>query len=360
MRAFVTGGSGFIGQHVVRKLLQRDYDVVALARSESSVAELRRMGAEVAHGDVTDKESMREGMRGADVVFHLAGWYKVGARDWLKAEAINVGGTRKVLRLAQELEIPKIVYASTVAVFGDTRGRLVDEDYRSNGPFLTEYDRTKWLADYKVAEPLMEEGVPIVIAMPGVVYGPGDHSLIGSYMEDFLRGSPALFAPETTVTYAHVEDIAEGIILSAEKGKVGERYILAGPAVPLGEMVDFWSYLTGKPAPPIRIPASLITPLAPLIGALDSVLPLPDVFSREAAQIAGATYMASADKARAELGWHPRPLQAGMLETFEWLEKEIPSGGMSEEQRKIAGVALLAAAVLFMLWLLGRRSSPRE
>ncbi|MFW5941276.1 MAG: NAD-dependent epimerase/dehydratase family protein [Chloroflexota bacterium] len=355
MKAFVTGGSGFIGQHVVRKLLQRGYEVVALARSEQSTADLRAIGATVARGDILDVDSMREPMGGADVVFHLAGWYKVGADDWLQAEAINVGGTRKVLRLAHELDIPKIVYASTLAVFGDTGGRLVDEGYRSDGPFLSEYDRTKWLAHYKVAEPLIEQGAPIIIAMPGGVYGPGDHSLIGTMMELFYRGLPFLPGPETTLTFAHVEDIAEGIILAAEKGEIGESYVIAGPAVPLGEMFDFWSYLTGKPAPPIRIPSRFLKPLAPVVGVIENFVPIPDWMSREAIEITGATYTARADRARTELGWQPRPLQAGMLETFEWIAESQAGGAAGDRERKIAGLALLAAAGLFVLWLLGRR-----
>lgn len=355
MKAFVTGGSGFIGSHVVRKLLQRGYDVVALARSQESAGALEALGARVARGDINDRESMREAMQGADVVFHIAGWYKLGSSDWLKAESINVGGTRTVLRLAHELEIPKIVYTSTVAVFGDTNGRLVDESYRSDKPFLSEYDRTKWLAHHKVAEPLIEEGAPIIIAMPGGVYGPGDHSMVGTLMKLFYQGMPVLPGPETTVTFAHVEDIAEGIVLAAEKGRIGESYVLAGPAVPLGEMVDFWSYLTGKPAPAFRIPARYLRAMAPLVGLLESVVPLPPFLSRESVEVSGATYAARADKARTELGWQPRPLQAGMLETFEWVAETTPSSPLTGREQQAAVAALLAAAILFLLWLLGRR-----
>jgi nucleoside-diphosphate-sugar epimerase len=273
----------------------------------------------------------------------------------MDAETINVAGTREVLRLAQELDIPKIVYVSTVAVFGDTKGRLVDENYRYNGPFLTEYDRTKWLAHYKVAEPLIEQGAPVIIAMPGIIYGPGDHSSIADLMSQFYRGMFLLPGPQTTLTYAHVEDIAEGIILVADKGRIGESYILAGPAVPLGEMVDFWSYLTGRPAPALRIPARYLRPLAPLVGFLETIVPLPSTFSREAIDILGVTYGARADKARTELGWQPRPLQAGMLETFEWISATTPTNVLQDRERQVAGMALLAAAVLFVLWLLGRR-----
>lgn len=356
MKAFVTGGTGFIGGRVVEKLLKRGYQVVALARSESSATKLREAGAEIAIGDITDSDSMRAGMAGCDVVFHIAGWYKLGSNDWMAAETINVGGTRKVLRLAVELDIPKIVYTSTVAVFGDTKGQLVDETYYNDGPFLSEYDRTKWLAHYKVALPMMQKGAPIVIVMPGGVYGPGDVSVLAEMMGMFLAGFPMVAGPETTLTFAHVEDIAEGHILAAEKGKIGESYVLAGPAVPMGEMMDFWAYLSGRRSPALRVPAKMLRPVAPVMGALGSVVALPPSFSQEAVGSLGVTYMARADKARSELGWQPRPLQSGMLETLEWVSKNNPPTPiLPEAQRKLAIVALLGALVVFLLWLLGRK-----
>jgi dihydroflavonol-4-reductase len=361
MKAFVTGGSGFIGQHVVRKLIERGYKVSALARSESSAALLAQMGATVVPGNITDTASMRQGMQGSDVVFHLAGWYRLGASDWMQAEAINVRGTRKVLRLAHELGVPKIIYTSTVNVFGDTRGELVDESYYQAGPFISEYDRTKWLAHYKVAVPLIERGAPIIIVMPGPTYGPGDHSFVADMMRRFYRGIPAVPGPNTTVTYTHVEDVAEGHLLAAEKGRIGESYILVGPAIPLGELVDFWAHLTGRPAPSLQLPAPLLKPFAPLMGTLSQFVPIPPVFSQEGVNSLGVTYMARSDKARAELGWDTRPLQTGMLETFAWIavteERRKPAQGEALE-KQIAGLALSAAFFLFLAWLLfGRRRS---
>jgi dihydroflavonol-4-reductase len=354
MKAFVTGGTGFIGQQVIKKLLARQYDVYALARSEASAAKLAELGCTIVPGDITNVESMRQGMDGSDVVFHIAAWYKLGAADWIEVERINVGGTRNVLRLAHELGVPKIIYTSTVAVFGDTQGQLVDESFYQGGPFLTEYDRTKWLAHYKVAVPLIEQGAPIIIVMPGGVYGPGDTSVLAEMMRLFYRGLPALPAPEMTLTYAHVEDIAEGHLLAMDKGRIGESYILAGPAIPLGEMMDFWSHLTGKRAPLLRIPGRMLRPFAPVMGALEAIFPVPAAFSREATQSLGATYMARSDKARAKLGWQTRPLQTGMLETFDWIKETMPTGEPNRE-KQMAGVALLLAVGLFLLWLLGRR-----
>ena len=322
MKAFVTGGTGFIGSRVVRKLIERGYEVHALARSDRTAAALEAAGARAVRGDITDPASMRDGLRGSDAVFHMAAWYKIGSRDWRQAEAINVGGTRNVLGLAHELGVPRIVYTSTVGVFGDTKGQMVNESYVCHEPFITEYERTKWAAHYEVVLPLIEEGAPIIIVLPGGVYGPGDASIIGHVMQRFCQGRlPFLPAPETTFTYAHVEDIAEGHILAAEKGRIGESYILAGPAVPLDELVDLWAEITGRRAPAVRIPGRLLRPFAPLMGAIGSVIPLPMMFSEEATRSAGATYMARADKARAELGWQTRPLREGMRETLSLISK---------------------------------------
>jgi len=117
-------------------------------------------------------------MAGVDGVFHIAGWYKIGSRDLSEGERLNLAGTRNVLTAMKELRVPKGVYTSTLAVFSDTHGRLVDETYRHNGRWLTEYDWTKWIAYYEIAEPMIRAGLPLVIVQPGVNYGPGDTSEI--------------------------------------------------------------------------------------------------------------------------------------------------------------------------------------
>jgi dihydroflavonol-4-reductase len=316
VKAFVTGGTGFIGSRLVPRLVARGYEVHALARSGASPA-LEAAGARVVPGDIGDPESMRAAMAGSDVVFHMAGWYKVGARDPSEGQRINVEGTRNTLGLAHALGVPRIVYTSTVAVFGDTHGRLADESYQFSGPFLTEYDRTKWVAHREVADPLIARGAPIVIVMPGGVYGPGDASVIGDLMRLFARGLlVALPGPETGLTFAHAEDIAEGHIRAAERGRVGESYILAGPALRLRQAVRLWAQVSGRRRPLFAVPAALLRPTAPLMGALSRVAPLPPLLSREATRSLGATYFARADKARRELGWTTRPLREGFAETL--------------------------------------------
>ncbi|MEZ5287817.1 MAG: NAD-dependent epimerase/dehydratase family protein [Vicinamibacterales bacterium] len=149
-----------------------------------------------------------------------------------EAESINVGGTRHVLDAMRALGIVRGVYTSTVAVFSDTRGVVPDETYRYQGPHLSEYDRTKWLAHYRVAEPMAAAGLPLVIVMPGVIYGPGDTSGLHTALVDLLRGRLLATPRRTAYCWGHVEDTARGHILAMERGRPGEAYLLTGPRHP--------------------------------------------------------------------------------------------------------------------------------
>ncbi|MFM8321810.1 MAG: NAD-dependent epimerase/dehydratase family protein, partial [Chloroflexota bacterium] len=267
MKAFVTGGSGFIGQAVVRKLVARGWQVNALVRSQHSAARLSALGATPVWGDITARESMRPGMSGCQAVFHAAGWYRLGSPSWRQAELINVEGTRNVLELAVELHIPRIIYTSSVAIYGDTHGYVPDESYIPPPcQFLTEYDRTKHNAHYQVALPLIAHGAPLTIVMPGAVYGPGDPSLVGKFMDLFYRGLlPVATGAGLELCYAHVDDIAEGHLLAYEKGRPGESYHLTGPAFTLRRALRMWAEVTGIQPPMVWVPSGWLQPLAPLV-----------------------------------------------------------------------------------------------
>jgi len=360
MRAFVSGGTGFIGWQVVQKLLRRGHAVWALARSESGATRLQQAGATVVWGDILDPESMRDAMRDSDIVFHLAAWYKLGSRDIQAAEPVNVMGARNVLELAYELGVPKIIYTSTINVLGDTAGEVVDEDYRmpiEEVSFNNEYDRTKWMAHYQVALPLIERGAPIIIVMPGAVYGPGDPSLVGDLMRAYCMGLLPLFpGPETRITLAHVEDIAEGHLLAAEKGRIGESYLLTGPPLSFREMASLWAQASGKPAPVAYIPAASLRPLAPLAGKAQKLLPLPPMLSQDGANIMGTTHLASSAKAQQELGWQTRPLEDGFRETFAHIAASRQPILAATPQQKKAAALITGAALGLLLWQRRNRS----
>jgi nucleoside-diphosphate-sugar epimerase len=318
MRYFVTGATGFVGSHVARQLVEAGHQVVAVVRDPDKAGELAGMGVEVYRGDVTDKESMRAPMQGVDGVFHIAGWYKIGVRDKSDGEKVNIQGTRNVLELMKELAIPKGVYTSTIAIHSNTHGKLADESHRYDGPHLSEYDRTKAVAHRQVAEPMAAEGLPLVIVMPGLVYGPGDTSAVRTTLIRYLQRKLPGIPRTTAYSWGYVDDVARGHVLAMEKGKPGETYNLAGPTHTLAEALQMAQKITGIPAPRLQLPPGMLKATAAFMGQVEKVTAVPDEYSGEYLRvIAGVTYTGANDKARRELGYDPRPLREGLAETLE-------------------------------------------
>lgn len=313
MKYFLTGATGFLGGVLARQLREAGHEVNASVRDPRKASELQSMGVRLFPGDVIDKESMREAMQGVDGVFHVAGWYKIGVRDKTPGEKVNIQGTRNVLELMRELRIPKGVYTSTVAVNSDTRGELKDESYRFTGRHLTEYDRTK-AAAHDIARQFIAEGLPLVIVMPGGIYGPGDTSGLRRTLIDFLKGRLPMLPVEAGFCWAHVDDTAYGHILAMEKGVPGESYILAGEACTHLEAFQLASHISGKPVPPAVSP-TIFKILAVLVRPFERFL--PDLYSSEQMRIlAGVTYWGDNSKARRFLGYSPRPLREGLESTL--------------------------------------------
>lgn len=324
MKYFITGATGFIGGRVTRQLVEAGHAVVALVRNPQEARQLVEIGVSIAQGDITDRESLPEPMSWADGVFHMAAWYKVGARDKSPAYRINVEGTRNILEAMKELGIQKGVYTSTLAVFSDTQGRMVDETYRYDGPHLSEYDRTKWLAHYEIAEPMMKEGLPLVIVMPGAVYGPGDTSAVGVTLKQYLQSRMPVAPKGAVLCWAHVDDIARGHILAMEKGEPGESYIIAGPPHSIEEVLAMAEEITGVKAPSVRVPPGAMKVMAGILGVVGAVVPLSEDYAPERLRVtAGTTYLASNEKAKRELGCTVRPFEEGLQETLVYMMEEL-------------------------------------
>jgi dihydroflavonol-4-reductase len=324
--AFVTGGSGFIGGRLVSLLVGRGVEVRALARSHAGLEKVRDIGATPIPGDVTDPETMQESMRGCDVVFHVAAMYEIGARYARQMEAINVQGTRHVFEAALGAGVPRIVYTSTAGVHGDTKGEMVDETHQIPLEALkssTLYEQTKWRAHYEVALPMIREGAPIVIVESGAVYGPDDHSVVGDLLELYVRRRlPVLPDRDTTLTFIYVDDIADGHILAAEQGRLGESYLMGYQPLSFGQLVDVCAKVTGLPRIKVKIPSGLVRPAWPFMALVEKILPLPDMLSSEAVRSVGTTWIVNCRKARDELGWRPRPIEEGLKLTFNWLNQK--------------------------------------
>jgi nucleoside-diphosphate-sugar epimerase len=317
-RYFLTGATGFVGAEVAKQLITRGHQVVALVRAPADAALLAMLGAEVHAGDVTDPATLRAPMRGADGLFHIAGWYKTGMRgSSALATRVNVEGTRNVLDAMRSLGIPKGVYTSTVAVFSDTCGALVDETFRHDGPHLSVYDRTKWEAHYQVALPMIAAGLPLVIVQPGVVYGPGDSSAMRGVFVNHLRGRLPFVPARTAYCWGHIEDTAHAHIAAMELGRPGESYIIAGPAHSLREALIAAAGFSGRRAPLGGVPPGLMRAAARAMQVVEALLPGASLRSETLRVLAGVTYLGANDKARRELGFAPRPLDEGLRHLVE-------------------------------------------
>src|SRR5215216_1696562 len=315
MRVFVTGGTGFIGGHVVRKLRERGDDVRALVRTPSKGAALQELGCELVPGSLSDADAIRAGMEDCDAVVHGAAVYEVG-----------IVGTETVLRAALEAKVPKVVYISTVGAFGNTKGQVVDEAYEHPGTGYTSYYEETKVEAHRVAKRLIaDEGLPCVIVQPGGVYGPDDHSAIGRQMNQFLDGKMPLIAfPELGFNMVHVDDVAEGVLLALDKGKLGEAYVLGGQLTTMRELIDTLAQVTDKKAPKRALPTGLMkamTPIGPVVGKVMNQGPnLRELIS----SADNVTFWAKHDKAMAELGYSPRGLEQGLRDTLE-AEGKLPA-----------------------------------
>ncbi|MBM3695741.1 MAG: NAD-dependent epimerase/dehydratase family protein [Actinobacteria bacterium] len=323
MHYVVTGATGFIGGYLTARLLADGHVVSALVRTPEQARALARHGVRPFIGDVLDKESVRRAMRRADGVFHLAAVVWVGSRNRRRAEAVNVAGTRHVLQVMRELHVPKGVHTSSLAVNGDTKGRVVDESYHHHGRLPSLYQRTKWQAHYEVAVPMMRQGLPLMIAMPGAVYGPGDRGDLAGAIGAHLRGRLPAAPTRTAFCFAHVEDVAAGLLAAMERGRPGETYILGGPAHPLRDVLRRAGRLAGRRHPPLPLPWWALRPIAWGAQGLGFALP-PLRGAAETLRLgAGTTLLGRDAKARAELGFAPRSLDEGLPDTVRSILQDL-------------------------------------
>jgi len=312
MRAFVTGATGFIGSRLARQLLDKSWDVTVLARAPERAQTLADAGARIAIGDITDPSSLAASIPGHDAVFHLAAWYAIGVRDAERMEHVNVGGTVNVLDAAASAGIPRVVYCSTIAALGSVApGAISDESDVHEGSFGSNYERTK-LRAHQIAAERAASGAPIVTVMPGATYGPGDQSMVGVLLNLYAKGLlVACPFQETGLSWVHVEDVANGMILAFEKGEPGEGYVLGGDNETIGGVFARIKPLTGRRVP-AKMPNWLVKaglPLGPLIARM--LKQEPDLLKEGLTSLNGS-WMYSSKKAEAGLGYRFRSIEEGI------------------------------------------------
>jgi dihydroflavonol-4-reductase len=230
----------------------------------------------------------------------------------------NVLGTQRVIDAAVEAGASRIVYVSTGNVYGNTRRKAVDESYERPQPpeFLSYYDETKWMA-HKVAADRIAKGAPVIIAMPGGVYGPDDPSELGNLIDQTRTGKLKLrMFPEAGFNFVYVEDLADGILAVYDQGKIGESYNLAGQQGTLGDLIDKTAELVGRKPPRVTLPPAamkLAIPIGPLVG---KAMGFPGNLGELIRTSDGVTFWMTDQKARSELGFAPRDLDAGLRQTL--------------------------------------------
>ncbi len=276
------------------------------------------MGVTVLEDDLSDVDRIAETLRDVAAAIHSAGSYRVGISRAERGAMwdANIGTTTRVLDAAEAARTPRIVYVSTVGVFGNTRGQVVDESYRRNvrDGFVSWYDETKFGA-HEVALQRSHAGAPIVIVLPSQVYGPGDHTAVGEQLALAHAGKlPYRVLEDVGLGFVHVDDLAVGIVAALDRGAVGRSYVLSGPRHRLGEALAIAARLGGVRLPRLSIPDGVIRALAPA-GRLVGQANLREVVEASA----GVTYWASSERAMRELDFAPRELEDGLRDTFEAL-----------------------------------------
>jgi nucleoside-diphosphate-sugar epimerase len=320
MKALVTGANGFTGSHLVKTLLNQGYNVKALVRKTSNLSRLKNLDLELVYGDVTDQESLKEAIKDIDVIFHIAAYVELGLVNEEEMREVNVEGTRNILELALDYGVKKMVYCSTIGVFGDTQGKVIDEGFqRTQKDFSSAYDLTKYEAQ-KLVDKYAEKGLPVVSVMPSGILG-ADDPHFGPVFKLFLNNKLKLWVGGDRVTgVVHVDDLVDGIILASEKGKVGDYYILSSGDLTLREMFAILGEKTGISVPK-EVPKFLAVIAGNVLDIIGQIFSWNPPLGRERLHyVYERCVRVSAEKACRELGWNPRSVNQTLMDILHDLE----------------------------------------
>lgn len=341
MTMLVTGATGFVGSHVARQLVSTGVPVRALARRTSQRKALDSVTVEWVEGDLRDEASLDRALQGVNHVFHVAADYRLWAKNPQEIYENNVTGTKNLLAAALRARVEKFIYTSTVATIAVPRGaNLPDETNRASvDEMVGNYKKSKLLAEQEALR-AAHEGLPVVIVNPTTPVGPGDWkpTPTGRIILDFLQGRMPAYV-DTGLNFVAVEDVAHGHLLAAERGKIGERYLLGGKNMTLKELLDALAKITGLPAPTRRIPHAIALIAAYMSTAFSGMMGREPRIPVEGVRIARHKMFVSDAKARKELGYASSPVEMALERAVHWYT-ENGYTGVSER----ASVAHASAA----------------
>lgn len=314
--ALVTGASGFLGWHVARVLTERGYSVRALCRPSSQIREL---AVERVTGDLRDPDSLVRAVDGCELVFHVAADYRLWSRNPEDLYRSNVDGTRNLLDAAARAGVRRIVYTSTVGCIGMPENELGDESTPvSLDDMAGHYKRSKWLAE-QVALEKARSGLPVVIVNPTAPIGDHDWkpTPTGKIVVDFLRNKLPAFV-DTGLNIVDARDIAAGHVLAAERGRIGERYILGCENLTLEQILHRLANLAGKPAPKTKIPYALAYATGVITTAFANLSGREPLAPLEGVKMARKKMFVTHAKAANELGFAPGPAESALEKAVKW------------------------------------------
>jgi dihydroflavonol-4-reductase len=323
MTTLVTGATGFVGSHVARQLVAAGDTVRVLVRRSSNLAVLEGLPVEPAEGDLRDGASLDRAMQGVRRVYHVAADYRLWTPKPAEIYESNVEGTRRLLEAAQRAGVQRIVYTSTVATIAVPRhGALPNENTQATlDEMIGHYKRSKFLAE-QVSIEAARAGVPLVIVNPTAPVGPGDWkpTPTGRIILDFLQGKMPAYV-DTGLNVAAVEDVAAGHLLAADKGRIGERYILGARNMTLKEILDALSAITGRPAPRVRLPHAIALAAGYAAEFYSRLAGREPQIPVEGVKMSRHKMFVESDKAARELGYKPGKVEAALERAVRWYEE---------------------------------------
>ena len=319
MTTLVTGAAGFLGSHVARQLVSRGETVRVLVRASSSNRAISDLPLEYVTGDLRDAASLDRAMAGVNRVYHVAADYRLWAKRSQDIYDSNVGGTKNLLAAAKRAGVEQLIYTSTVATIAVDRPELPNEFTDATlEEMVGHYKRSKWMAEREALQ-AAKEGLPVIVAMPTTPVGPWDWkpTPTGKIILDFLNGKMPGYV-ETGLNFVGVEECAAGHLLVAEKGKVGERYLLGAENLTLKELLDLLARITGLRAPGMKIPHGVALGVAYVDTAFSRLVGKEPQIPVEGVKIAKHKMFVDASRAQRELGFQPGPVVAALERAVRW------------------------------------------
>ena len=336
MTSLVTGANGFVGSHVARMLVERGEEVRVLVRPESNLKAIEDLPVEKVYGDLRNADSLRPAVEGAQRLFHVAADYRLGASNPQEIYDANVAGTRSLLQAAFKARVQRVVVTSSVATIAVERGNALPNESTETqlDEMIGHYKRSKFLAE-KEALKAAREGVPVVVVNPTTPVGPGDWkpTPTGRIIVDFLNGRMPAYV-ETGLNWVPVEDVAAGHWTAAERGRVGERYILGGRNLLLKEVLDILARISGRPSPRVRLPHAVAMAAGYADYVFSRILSRPPRIPIEGVRMARHKMFVDCSKAAGELGFSPGSVESALERAVNWYRQNgyCPTNGVAAGQ----------------------------